>query len=502
MIQKSRNAPPRSGAMVEALRGLGYSTPTALADIIDNSIAANANRVDIAFTWDGRNSKICLVDNGKGMDDQGLELAMRLGQKNPLDDRDVDDLGRFGLGLKTASFSQCRRLTVASKKDYFISCLRWDLDVLASNLNGEWILLEGPANGSEHLLEALNSLNTGTIVILENLDRIVTPHFLKQDFLDLVDKVENHLRMVFHRFIDGIKPKLIIVINGQAIKAWDPFLTDNPATWSSPLETINFENGNVKTQCFVLPHKDRLDPATHDSAGGPHGWTAQQGFYVYRNKRLLVAGGWLGLGRGRSWTKEEPHRLARIRLDIPNTADGLWEIDVRKSKARPPVAIRDRLTRIAIDTRERARRVFAHRGQAIRTTGGAQVDEVWRVDHFNGGIRYRIDKNHPAVKSLFDDFAGTPKEADFMTMLRIIEETIPVQRIWLDTAEAKETPRTGFAGDLPSEITAIAMIMFKNMVKRKGFSTELAKAQLLKTEPFNKYPELVNSLPDIESIED
>ena len=145
MMQKSRNAPPRSGAMVEALRGLGYSTPSALADIIDNSIAANADKVDITFTWNGINSNICLIDNGKGMDDQALELAMRLGQKNPLDIRDDNDLGRFGLGLKTASFSQCRRLTVASKKSNVISCLRWDLDVLASNLNGEWTLLEGPA---------------------------------------------------------------------------------------------------------------------------------------------------------------------------------------------------------------------------------------------------------------------------------------------------------------------------------------------------------------------
>ena len=501
-MQKSRNAPPRSGAMVEALRGLGYSTPSALADIIDNSIAANADKVDITFTWNGINSNICLIDNGKGMDDQALELAMRLGQKNPLDIRDDNDLGRFGLGLKTASFSQCRRLTVASKKSNVISCLRWDLDVLASNLNGEWTLLEGPANGSAFHLEPLNSICSGTIVIWENLDRIVTPHFSEQDFLDLVDKVENHLGMVFHRFISGIKPKLTITINGRAVKAWDPFLMDNPATWSSPLETIHSKNGNVKVQCFVLPHKDRLDPGTHDSAGGPDGWTAQQGFYVYRNERLLVAGGWLGLGRGRSWTKEEPHRLARIRLDIPNTADALWEIDVRKSKARPPVVIRDRLTRIAEDTRERARRVFAHRGQAIRTSGGARVDEVWRVDHFNGGIRYRIDKNHPAVKSLLDDFAGTQKKADFMMMLRVIEETIPVQRIWLDTAEAKETPRTGFAGDPPSEVSAIALVMFKNMIHRKGFSADLARAQLLKTEPFNNYPELVNNLPDIDSIED
>ena len=116
-------------------------------------------------------------------------------------------------------------------------------------------------------------------------------------------------------------------------------------------------------QCHVLPHKDQLTAQQEQSAAGPDGWTAQQGFYVYRNARLLVAGSWLGLGQGRSWTKEEAHRLARIRLDLPNSVDRDWKIDIRKSIARPPAAIRARLGRLAEDTRRRARDVFAHRGQ-------------------------------------------------------------------------------------------------------------------------------------------
>src|SRR4051812_29449274 len=131
MQHKVRHAPPRAGAMIEALRGLGYSTPTALADIIDNSIAASADKIDIQATWDGKQSIITILDNGTGMSDASLERAMRLGDKNPLDMRSKNDLGRFGLGLKTSSFSQCRSLTVASKFDGGISCLRWDLDVLS-----------------------------------------------------------------------------------------------------------------------------------------------------------------------------------------------------------------------------------------------------------------------------------------------------------------------------------------------------------------------------------
>ena len=496
MSEKTRRAAPKATAMIEALRGLGYSTATALADIVDNSIAACANQVDILFSWDGFKSTICVLDNGVGMNDQELELAMRLGEKSPLEIRTTDDLGRFGLGLKTASFSQCRKLTVASCKDSVISCLRWDLDILAASKDDGWYLLEGPSIGSEKLLLPLEKYAAGTIVVWENLDRVVTPSFYEQDFLDVVDKVEHHLAMVFHRFIVGPKTRLTLTINGRSVEPWDPFLTNNTATWSSPVARIQSEGGEVRVQCFVLPHKDRLSENELEFAAGPDGWTAQQGFYVYRNERLLVAGSWLGLGRGRSWTKEEPHRLARIRLDLPNTADAIWKIDVRKSTARPPASIRERLTRIAEDTRDRARRVFAHRGQLQRAGHGATLEEVWRVEHFKGVIRYRIDKNHPAVKVLLEDVAGTTNELQLLTMLRVIEETIPVQRIWLDTAEAHETPRTGFADEPTAEVNAILMVMYKNMITLKGVSPLLAKAQLLRTEPFNNYPELVKSLPD------
>lgn len=126
---RSRNVPPKASAMIEALRGLGYTSGSALADLIDNSISARATDVAISFFWNGPASRITVLDNGDGMDDTELERAMRLGERSPLDTRIATDLGRFGLGLKTASFSQCRRLTVASKKVAEIHCLRWDLDV-------------------------------------------------------------------------------------------------------------------------------------------------------------------------------------------------------------------------------------------------------------------------------------------------------------------------------------------------------------------------------------
>lgn len=485
----SRHAPPKAAAMIEALRGLGYTTATALADIIDNSIAAGADKVEIQFSWAGDASTVAVLDNGVGMDEAELDLAMRLGEKSPLEERGTHDLGRFGLGLKTASFSQCRRLTVASRKNGMTHCLRWDLDVLASSQDDGWHLLEGPAPGSESSLDALHG-SQGTLVLWENLDRIVTPGFKSQDFLDLIDQVEQHLAMVFHRFLGGGKPRLRLRINDRPVEPWEPFLTGHPATWSSPIERLTH---GVEVQCHVLPHKDRLDPRQHDQAAGPNGWTAQQGFYVYRNQRLLLAGSWLGLGKGR-WTKEEAYRLARIRLDIPNSADAEWKIDIRKSMARPPVALREKLTHLAEDTRARARRVFAHRGQAIRTGKAEPLIHAWVAEYFKGGMRYRIDREHPAVKAVLDeaDALGPQVQA----MLRIIEETIPVQRIWLDTTESRETPRTGFAGESSAEIASVLSVLYKNLVLRKGCSPSLARERLLNTEPFNHHPDLVLALPD------
>ena len=489
----ARNAPPRADAMVEALRGLGYSTPTAIADVIDNSIAASATTISITFAWNGGDASIAITDDGVGMSDAELDRAMRLGDRNPLTERAAGDLGRFGLGLKTASFSQCRRLTVASRKDGDLSCLRWDLDVLAEGDGSGWYLLEGADPRSIAYGAASGSLAKGTLVLWEGLDRMVTPGFREQNFLDLIDEVERHLSMVFHRFVVGPRPRVRIVLNGRSISPWDPFLSDHESTWSSPIDRIPSPGGSVEVQCHVLPHKDRLPLKVHESAAGPHGWTAQQGFYIYRNERLLVAGSWLGLGRGRAWTKEEAHKLARIRLDFPNSADFAWKIDVRKATARPPVEIRDRLVRLAEDARERARRVFAYRGSPSPGQN-SPVAQAWRAEHLKEGIRYRIDRSHEAVRAVLD-VAG-PLSAGIEGMLQIVESTVPVQRIWLDTVEAQDGPKNGFTADPPAEVSVVLAVMYRNLVLRRGVEPALARQQLLRTEPFQQYPELVHSLPD------
>ena len=480
--------------MIEALRGLGYDASTALADIIDNSIAAGARCVRIDFEWAGRGSRVLVLDDGTGMSPAGLEKAMRLGERDPLDPRRADDLGRFGLGLKTASFSQCRRLTVCSRRNNVASCLRWDLDEIATSGGAKWELLEGPATGSEDLPGLLPAGESGTLVAWEVLDRLVTPGFKEKDLLNLIDRVEKRLSMTFHRYIED-RSRLRLLINGSEIRPWDPFLENHRDTWSSPEERIQTAAGEVLVRGHVLPHRDRLSGMEYDHAAGPDGWTAQQGFYVYRQERLLLDGSWLNLGQRRRWTKEEAHRLARIRVDIGNTSDEAWRIDVRKSTARPPVEIRSRLTALAEDTRERARRVFAWRGRLLSRRAAEPVAQAWVSRIAPGGIRYAISEEHPAVAAVLEQAGALRPQV--LAMLRVIAETVPVQRIWLDTVENRETPMTGFAEAPPEELRQVIETIYRQLVERGDLSPEGARQRLLRTEPFDAYPAAIAALPDV-----
>jgi hypothetical protein len=484
-----RHAPPRASSMIEALRGLGYTTETAIADIIDNSISAGAKVIELRFVWNNSKSRIELQDDGVGMSDVELDLAMRLGEKNPLEERSLNDLGRFGLGLKTASFSQCRRLTVASIGKNGMHCLRWDLDELArNNVDDGWYILEGPHYDSVEFINPLSECKSGTLVLWEILDRIVTPRFSEQDFLDMIDRVENHLSMTFHRYLENKNLKLII--NGLIVKPWDPFLSGHPAKpWHSPI--ARSKNNEVNVECHVLPHKDGLTNKEFEDAGGPGGWTSQQGFYVYRNERLLLAGSWLGLGRGRSWVKDESHKLARIRLDISNISDADWNIDIRKSTARPPVEIRAWLRGLAEEARNRARKAFAFRGKPIRKKNGEFIIQPWKSSEELGKVSYKIDDSHPAIKSVLD--SANELLPLIKAMLRVIEETVPAQRIWLDTTENKEVPIANFESTPSSEVKSILNTLFQGLIS-KGYTKSQAKEQLLNSEPFNKFPSLFEEL--------
>lgn len=491
-----RNAPPRAALLLESLRGLGYTPATSLADLIDNSISARASEIDVHLEWSGTASWVRITDNGEGMDDETLEAAMKLGARHPLASRSVSDLGRFGLGLKTASFSQARRLTVASRRSGgSVVCLRWDLDSIDQEPNVEWPLFEGTAPGSAHLISRLSSMEHGTIVLWEKIDRIVTDGFTATDMIALAERIEAHLAMTFHRFLESTSPSVRIQLNGRRVKAWDPFLMGHP---SKALESTEYRPRGatgITVQRHVLPHRDMLSPTELASAAGPSGWVQQEGFYVYRNRRLLVAGSWLGLGEGgKQWPRDEAHRLARIRIDIPNSSDADWKINVLKSTASPPVRLRPDLFRLASETRRTAKQVFANRGHVVPSTNARSdaLAELWQIRKMPAGTSYRINREHDLTASILER-AG-PLKADLHALLRLIEQTVPVQRIWLDTSDDKETPRTGFAGESDSEVRETLFSVFEALVRYSRLSPDQARERLGRTLPFSLFPHLVSAL--------
>ncbi len=265
----SRNCPPSPSCILESLRGLGYTLPTALADLIDNSISASATEIDVHVEWRGVDSWISISDNGVGMSDAQLEAAMRLGSRSPREARAVHDLGRFGLGLKTASLSQGRRLTVASKtSDGLETCLRWDLDILNSETAGSWTVYEGPADGSDARVAQPLGKSCGTVVLIENLDRIVTADFSREDMVQLVDEVDAHLAMVFHRLLSSAEGGLKIRINGRSVRGWDPFLVGHTGKAMESTEYTLFDGSPIQVQLHVLPHRDLLSADDFNRAAG------------------------------------------------------------------------------------------------------------------------------------------------------------------------------------------------------------------------------------------
>jgi hypothetical protein len=494
-------ANPSAEALIESLRAVGYSLSTAIADIIDNSITAEAQNIWVDFHWAGPKSWISIIDDGKGMSDKELFNAMRPGSKSPIAIRSPSDLGRFGLGLKTASFSQCRLLSVVSKTaSGEKSCRCWDLDFVAKH--DEWRLLLNATEVAKEASKILDNLISGTLVMLESVDRVVgsapaTDQKAHEHFLGRINEVRNHLAMTFHRFITTPKPRLNIWINGTGkehlVEAWDPFMEGHKCTTRTPIDPVQFGDEIVNIRGYVLPHKDKLDESEYNYASGPRGWNSQQGFYIYRNDRMLVSGSWLNLGPLRAWPKQEHYNLARLSIDIPNSMDSEWSLDVKKSTAMPPQNIRYRLMKLAQDVREQARSVFAHRGEyGPRGSGNpVELERPWISTTRNGHTIYKISRQHPFIKGLLCKLGSLKPEAE--AMLRFLEETVPVQKIWLDAAETNHANAIPYEG-IDEKILMTDMKLIWEMLLDSGTSEDDARMKIGSMEPFNRYPKVIISL--------
>lgn len=407
---------PSAGRLMGSLRDIGYDLPGAIADLVDNSIDASSHSIRIDIHADGPVSWIRIADDGLGMTPRELDEAMRYGSRATYSDR---SLGHFGLGLKTASLSQCRRLTVASRRGPRgrVAIRRWDLDTVVER--DSWDLESVTSRAApRELLDALPA-GGGTVVLWEKLDRLLprkhTDGLVARVLDHRADEVREHLEMVFHRFLDGEayehRSTLEILLNGIALSAWDPFARDEPNTQSLTPQTLVIadEDGELALDVrpFVLPSQHAFStPEAHRRAAGPNRWNRHQGFYVYRRERLIQAGGW-----NRLRTLDEHAKLARIVVDLPPGQEDRFAVDVAKMRIVVPEDLRGPLRAIASGAVAVAQERY--RDHLDLTT--SVVSELPAA----GPDAIQISRDWPAIMDAVDDVLGEDAELRDRLLLRL-----------------------------------------------------------------------------------
>jgi hypothetical protein len=346
---KLSNAAPSAARLTSSLRDVGYDFVSAIADLIDNSISADATDIRVEIEFAGWDSTIYIADNGSGLNPRGMTEALRFGSRRTYES---GQLGRYGLGLKTASLSQARSVTVVSrpadrKRPVWRSL---DLDLIAEL--DEWVLAENPRDRAIARSEKMLDTGTGTVVIWQNLDRVLPPSgadsgWAKRRFETLVDKTKRHLAVVFHRFLTGENkaPRINIRVNGEKVRPWDPFVRREPGTQQLPAQNFELENaagvGVVELRRYILPDKKSFSSLdAFEGAAGPLNWNRQQGLYIYRENRLVQWGSWGGT-RG----IDEHTKLARASLDFTCDLDEVFNINVAKMRVSVPAQLKQMLDR-------------------------------------------------------------------------------------------------------------------------------------------------------------
>ena len=425
---------PQAGNLMESTRSIGYSLQAAIADIIDNSIAADAQNVFIQFPRTNH-EYLTILDDGIGMTSDELVEAMAYGSK-PLDQtRNTTDLGRFGLGLKMASLSQCKSLTVVSKKNGIISCAKWDLDFVKEKK--QWLLQIPTIEDVKHIIE-LNNLHdfvSGTLVIWEHLDLMlsgvnndVESELLKKNLAE----VEEHLSLVFHRYLNyyekiedssiGSRHKFIrIICNGTALEGIDPFYSDKSSIAFSS-DKIMDASEEISITPWVLPYPNKIPQNILRKLGDLQQF---QGFYIYRNKRLVIRGSWFYLNK-----KSELSKLIRIQVDIPNSSkiDRDWKLDVKKSSANLPEGLKKYLKKTVENLSLRSKRTFTKRAKTESISNGLWI----RKETETGGITYEININNNYVERIVKE------NSELVTLLKLLSLTLPYDSIYADRADGKE----------------------------------------------------------------
>jgi len=467
--------PPQAHSLISATRHIGYSLDAAVADLVDNSIAADAKTVDVDFE-DSLNSYIAIIDDGEGMTADELTSAMQYGSADPAQARSEKDLGRYGLGLKTASMSQCRVMTVISKKDGEIAARRWDLDYIAKHKDVIWPLhiLEKDEWKDLPGVESLKNRKSGTVVLWQSID--FGGSYDEMTFDDEMCKMSEHLALVFHRYIygeDGIH-KIKIRINGNALKPKDPFLqyvkNGKQGHQCKATQPLGFGKSRITLQAFTLPHDKELTPEMRDALGTGKALRRTQGFYIYRNKRLITYGHWFGLK-----AQGEFFKLARVKVDIPNSVDMKWSLDVKKSIAIPPKQIVAHLRAYVDSVVKQSKNAIRVEVFGKKAKATSDDPHVWESTVKDGVVTaVTLNRQHPVVKAALESQGVSEK------LLRLFERTIPVDVIYYSRSSEQK-----MENEVPLSIDEMVDMLsgLVNMIP-VGNARKAAFHSMLQSEPF------------------
>lgn len=465
------NISPPASALIQSLRSIGYDLKSAVADIVDNAIAADATEIRISISGNCINTlRVVISDNGFGMSPSELLGAMTIGSRNPLSERELDDLGRFGMGLKTASFSQCKNLTVVSKKDSFLTGASWDLDHVTKC--NEWELFFLDKSECEKKLSETNChfVESGTCVIWQACDQIGGELFdkdLATIYIGQESKVlYDHLSLVFHKFIDKKAGGLDIQINGRKVIGKDPFAKSGQL--GSPTSTLQLDTmlklqgKPIEVRGYILPHESKLTEKQLEVVNPNGSYFDSQGFYIYRANRLIVWGNWFRLNK-----KTQSNKLARIEVNIPNSLDELWKLDIKKAKVELPPELRSVLKEQISTLGIKSTRVFNNRPLKRRPNANSLWDRT--VDQSTRSIVYRLNKKHESLSLLLDEMNDEQREK-VNTILRMIELSLPTKFIANDLASSYKI----HTQPSQSEMEDIKRLIL--YFKRKEYSNEEIKS--------------------------
>lgn len=495
-MAKDRENIPVAPTLMGSLRSMGYSFESAVADVIDNSISAHATFVKILFPANPLDPKaVGILDDGEGMSDDELFEAMRYGSMALETTRDEDDLGRFGMGMKAASLSQCRNLTVVSYSKGNRSAYTWDYNYIQKKQ--KWIIQELSTQEIENLpyISQIAEQAQGTLVIWTDFDVLSksSDGQVYETLVDLKKSLEKTLALIFHRFLSANgNAKLRIQINNQIVKPLDPFLEHHPKTSSKKERTIAINDSNgierlIRVKPFVLPFATDLSDNDKKLIGGVENLRAKQGFYVYRNNRLIIWGTWFGMKQRAELTKN-----ARIRVDIPNTLDDIWGIDIKKQNASIPKRIMNQLRKTVLDALEASVNQQTYRGRTAKVDD--DTDYIWdRKEGRNQMFYYQINRESKLFQFVKEKM--TDEDFNYLEMLITeIEKNIPTQQMYIDKSnEAIMTDDTDSRFD---DVFQIAVTMVSTIINTtNGVANNIIK-ELMKSEPFCKYPKLLDKLTD------